>query len=235
MLLDSAGGAFASLIVATNLISFASARAPAKQGRARVSLECLGAAGWSVTDGNTIILIDPYLSRIIGPPPPGQSFARAPGDDRPAYGSPLDNKHPFSSATAPAGLKAPLTLRQIHPEGGTLAYLVRLRSHQILAFGGMNYFGREIKGLRPDVVLAGAGASRKEVYQYSSRLMRALGFPKIVIPTHWDYFLLPYGASQKGSIEAVQTFVREIKAASPAATVIVPKYFEPITLPAPRN
>lgn len=51
-----------------------------------VSLEYMGAAGWRITDKTTVILIDPYLSRIIGPPPPGRVFVRASGDTRPAYG-----------------------------------------------------------------------------------------------------------------------------------------------------
>lgn len=69
----------------------------------------------------------------------------------PSLHSALDHKHYFSSVTASANLKAPLTLEQMHPEGGTLAYLVRLRGHQILAFGGMNYIEREMQGLQPDV------------------------------------------------------------------------------------
>lgn len=36
-----------------------SAPAPGK-----VSLTHFGAAGWSITDGNTVFLLDPYLSRI---------------------------------------------------------------------------------------------------------------------------------------------------------------------------
>ena len=109
----------------------------------------------------------------------------------PSLHSPLDHKHYFSSATAPTGMKAPLTLRQIHPEGNTLAYLIRFHAHQILAFGGMNYIEREIEGLRPDVVLVGAGASRTEIYDYIGRLMRDLGLPPVVLPTHWDNFLGP--------------------------------------------
>jgi L-ascorbate metabolism protein UlaG (beta-lactamase superfamily) len=284
-----------------------------------VSLEYMGAAGWRITDGTRVILIDPYLSRIIGPPPPGRVFARAPGDTRPVYGwddvtvpdvaaidshvkradfilvththydhvmdvphialktkatvigtestenimrayrvpeeqlitvrggedydfgglsikvvpslhTALDHKHYFSSATSPAGMKAPLTLRQMHPEGSTLAYLIRFHGHQILAFGGMNYIEREIEGLRPDVVLVGASPSRREIYDYTGRLMRNLGFPPLVLPTHWDDFMVPYTASQSDSIAALQSFVREVAAASPKTKVIMPNYFEAMPL-----
>lgn len=286
----------------------------------RVTLEYMGAAGWRISDGTTIILIDPYLSRILGPPPPlAPPYTRGPGDTRPEYGwndaaapdvaaidahvphadfvfvththydhvldvphialsthstvigtestenvmraygvpekqlitvrggedydfgvfsvkvipslhSPLDHKHYFSSEIAPAGMKAPLTLQQMHPEGGTLAYLIRFHGHQILVFGGMNYIEREIEGLEPDVVLVGAASSRKEIYDYSGRLMRDLHFPLLVLPTHWDNFLAPYGASQQPSVDALQSFIQEIRAASPKTRIVVPKYFEDIPL-----
>ncbi len=287
---------------------------------AAVSLEYLGAAGWRISSGATVILLDPYVSRILGPTPPGAPpYAKGPGDNRPLYGwndpavpdvaaidsripradfilvththydhvldvphialkthatvvgtestenvlrayavpeqqlvtvrggedydfgafslrvipslhSPLDHKRYFSSDKAPEGMKAPLTLQQMHPEGGTLAYLIRIRGHQILAFGGMNFIEREIQGLEPDVVLAGAAGSRKENYDYAGRLMRALHFPALVIPTHWDNFFAPYEVSQQPAVTAVQSFVEEVKAASPKTRVIVPRYFEAIEL-----
>jgi L-ascorbate metabolism protein UlaG (beta-lactamase superfamily) len=121
-------------------------------------------------------------------------------------------------------------LRRARVEGGTLAYLIRFHGHQILVFGGMNYIEREIEGLQPDVVRLGASSSRKEIYDYTGRLMRDLHFPPLVIPTHWDNFFAPYIASQQPSIDALQSFVQEVRAASPKTKIIVPKYFEPIPL-----
>jgi L-ascorbate metabolism protein UlaG (beta-lactamase superfamily) len=312
---------FATLALVAAVICAAAERTPPiSEKNGQVILRWLGTAGWEISDGKTVILIDPYISRIFGPQPPGRTpYERAAGDTRPLYGwddaavpdvaaidahvqradfvlvththydhvldvpqialkthavvlgtestenvlrafkvpevqlitvrggedyefgafsvkvipslhSPLDHKHYFSSEKAPEGMKAPLTLRQMHPEGGTLAYLIRFHGHQILAFGGMNYIEREIEGLQPDVVLVGAAGSRKENYDYSGRLMRALHFPALVLPTHWDNFTAPYGASQQSSIDALQSFIEEIKAASPKTRVITPKYFEAIPL-----
>ena len=53
--------------------------------RARLHLTHLGAAGWIITDGQTTVLLDPYLPRIrfsgrtFGPP----EAATVPGGTRP--------------------------------------------------------------------------------------------------------------------------------------------------------
>ena len=83
-----------------------------------------------------------------------------------------------------------------------------------------------MQGMRPDVVIMGAGASRAEIYDYAGRLMRVLNFPPLVLPTHWDNFLLPFEAPQDEYIQAVRTFTKEVNAASPKTQVIVPKCFK---------
>ena len=286
-----------------------------------VRLKYLGTAGWEISDGQTIVLIDPYLSRLRMTTPnddvrPGDSrplFARdaaAQSDtatidahitradfiliththadhamDLPyiatktgaivlgtestrniarAYGVPNDKlivarggddlefgnisirvipslhgilrRAPFLPVNPNAGpaptvvppeVNAPLRLNQF-AEGGTLAYLIRIGGKQLLAFGSMNFIEREVEGLRPDVALIGAMPERREIHDYTSRLLRAIGYPRLVLPTHWDRFNVTYDVSQAPAIERLQSFIAEVKAASPTTTVIVPEYFKPI-------
>ncbi len=144
---------------------------------------------------------------------------------RPAPGAPAP-----IPPLVPAGLKAPLRFGQ-HVEGGTLAYLLEIGGHRIILFGSMNYIESELKGLRPDVALIGAMPERNNLDDYTPRLMRVLGNPPIVIPTHWDRFNVPYGVSQEPAVRRLQSFLDEIKAASPQTKVIVPEYFKPIVIP----
>ena len=107
---------------------------------------------------------------------------------------------------------------------------MRIGGREILAFGSMNYIEREIQGLRPDVALIGAMPERREIYDYTGRLLRALGYPRLVLPRHWDRFNVTYEVSQEPAIQRLQSFVAEVKAASPKTIVIVPKYFEPVSV-----
>jgi len=142
------------------------------------------------------------------------------------------NIRPSQSAPAatPADRQAPLHLRDF-AEGGTLAYLIRIGGKQILAFGSMNYIEREVDGLRPDVALIGAMPERREIYDYTPRLLRAIGYPPLVLPSHWDRFNVTYDVSQAPAVERLQSFLAEVKSASPKTRVIVPKYFDPISIP----
>lgn len=292
------------------------ARAKKTDARGEVSLKYLGAAGWEITDGRTVILVDPYLSRVRHalyeptPAPPGDSrrvftdddtvapdtaaidaritradyvlvhhshfdhvmdvpyIARKTGatvvghesvtnvmrahgipDDKlitvrggedyefgtfslrviPSLHSALSNKHYFDPGVIPRDIKTPLKFRDLI-EGGSLSYLVRLGGHGILTFGSMNYIEREMEGLRPDVVLVGANRGRLQIHDYTGRLMRALGSPPLVIPTHWDNLFLPFEASQEPWLRHAREFADEVKRASPRSEVLIPKYFEPIKL-----
>jgi len=130
----------------------------------------------------------------------------------------------------PADAKPPFRLGELLVEGGTLAYLVRIGGRQVLAFGSMNYIEREVDGLRPDVVLVGAMPERREVYDYTARLLRLLGHPRLVLPTHWDRFNVTYDVSQEPAIKRLESFIAEVKSASPNSHVVVPEYFRPIRI-----
>ena len=145
------------------------------------------------------------------------------------------NRQPRGTAppqTFSPDAKPPFRFDQLPGEGGTLAYLIRIGGRQVLAFGSMNYIEREVEGLRPDVALVGAMPERHEIYRYTERLMHALGNPPLVLPTHWDRFNVPYDVSQQPAVDRLQPFIQEVKTASPNTRVIVPRYFEPIPVPA---
>jgi L-ascorbate metabolism protein UlaG (beta-lactamase superfamily) len=296
-------------------------------GQSRIQISYLGNAGWQITDGKTVILVDPYLSRlklqtpndpvldddkrptftrddiavsdeptidahiqhadfilvththvdhaldvphiakktgatVIGTEstisyarasgvPESQLFTVKGGDDLEfgAFSARIvpslhgilrrapntaPNPGPPPPAVIPIDAKPPFRLRDF-AEGGTLAYLVRLNGVRILAFGSMNYIEREVKGLRPDVALIGAMPERREIYNYTARLLDAIGDPPLVLPTHWDRFNVPYGVSQQSAIERLQSFLAEVKSASPRTRVIIPEYFKPISIQAQRN
>jgi L-ascorbate metabolism protein UlaG (beta-lactamase superfamily) len=142
-----------------------------------------------------------------------------------------DPNAPLPPAVFPSNSKPPFRVGELLIEGGTLAYLIRIGGRHILAFGSMNYIEREVQGLRPDVVLMGAMPERREIYDYTGRLLRALGYPRLVLPTHWDRFNVTYEVPQEPALQRLQSFIAEVKAVSPKSKIIVPKYFEPITVP----
>lgn len=107
-----------------------------------------------------------------------------------------------------------------------MAYLLRLAGHQVLVMGSMNYIEREMDGLQPDIALVGANDERREIYDYTGRLMRALGYPPLVMPTHWDGY--GYPPLREKVLAATRQFADKVRAASPKTRVIVPEYFDPV-------
>lgn len=279
-----------------------------------IQLTYLGNAGWEITDGRTVVLVDPFLTQFArwtptGPAPDiapdslyrpdttliNQHVTRADyilithghpdhaldagyisrrtgatiighetaanlaraynvpdsalitvigGEDYefdrfslrviPNIHSALDHKRYYNNGrgivgNAPRGLRAPLR-RKDYVEGGNLAYLLRMGGHEILIMGSMNYIEREMEGLRPDIALVGANSQRLEIHDYTGRLMRALGKPALVIPSHADAYGNPKPTAD--ALADRQRFVAEVRAAAPRSRVVLPTWFEPITVPA---
>jgi L-ascorbate metabolism protein UlaG (beta-lactamase superfamily) len=298
-------------------VAHAQPAAPPAQGAAlkagEVRLTYLGNAGWEITDGRRVILVDPFLTQFArwtdnpadaaGPSPDAlypadtalinryvkradyilithghsdhaldagyisrktgatiighetaANLARAygvtdsslitviGGEDY-AFGdfslrvipnihSALDKKHYYNNTrgivgTAPRGLRAPLR-RKDYVEGGNLAYLLRIAGHEIVIMGSMNYIEREMEGLRPDIALVGANSQRLEIHDFTGRLMRALGNPALVIPTHADAYGDPKPSA--AALADRQKFQQEVAAASPRSRYLFPKWFEPIVV-----
>jgi L-ascorbate metabolism protein UlaG (beta-lactamase superfamily) len=148
----------------------------------------------------------------------------------PSIHSALRFKHYFDSRVYTEVPEAPLKIADF-VEGGSFMYLIRFKNHTMLTMGGMNYIEREISGLKPDILLAGVNFSRNEIYKYTERLLTATGYPKIVIPTHWDDFRVPYEVSQKKSVETkVTPFIQEVKATNSKSQVIVPQHLKTIVI-----
>jgi L-ascorbate metabolism protein UlaG (beta-lactamase superfamily) len=290
------------------------------EARAAVTLTHLGAAGWEISTGGRVILLDPYFSRLritgqfgtyttpslpgdtrrifgpdddlVGDPaavdahvtradfilhshshfnhtidmpaiarktgatvigtestinlaraggvPESQLLPVHGGEDWtfgdfsvkviPSLHSALNGKHFFDSRVVPRDFRGPRRLGT-DVEGGTLAYLLRLAGYEILWFGSMNYIEREVQGLRPDVAMIAAARQRLEIHDYTGRLMRALGRPRLVFATHWDEQSFPFGAPQDERLREAEVFVAEVRKASPRTRVVLPRHFERHTLP----
>jgi L-ascorbate metabolism protein UlaG (beta-lactamase superfamily) len=284
----------------------------------QVRLTYLGNAGWEITDGRLVIIVDPFVTQFASYPTTGRPTPRSMDDvlspdtaaiDRrisradyilvthahwdhvldapyiarktgavivanasvanlarasnvsdsalitvrggedyefgtfslrviPSLHSAILNKRYYTrvgSGEIPRGLKPPLRRGDYMQDGGTFAYLLRFGGQQILIMGGMNYIEREMDGLRPDVALIGAikaNGGTDEIYDYMGRLMRALGNPKTVLPTHLDAYGDP--AEQSAIAVSRRVFADEVRRVSPKTRVILPTWFEPIVLGAVR-
>jgi hypothetical protein len=145
------------------------------------------------------------------------------------FRAPTPGAPPPRVAVIPAGATAPFTYGQ-YQEGGTLAYDIKIGGHEIVLFGSMNFIDSELTGLRPDIALIGAMPERSFIENYTPRLLKALGYPHLVLPTHWDAFNVPFDTPQDRAIDRLQTFLAEVKAASPSSIVVVPERLKVIAV-----
>ncbi|HEX5069752.1 MAG TPA: MBL fold metallo-hydrolase [Vicinamibacterales bacterium] len=165
----------------------------------------------ALTFGSVSIRVIPSLHGIFRAPAPGAPAPRPP--------------------IFIAGAGPPFAYGQFQ-EGGTLAYDVKIAGHEIVLFGSMNFIESELTGLHPDIALIGSKPERAFIENYTPRLMNVLNHPRLVMPTHWDAFNVPYDYPQDRTLEQVKAFTEEVKAASPGTTVYVPERLKPVDVEA---
>src|SRR5207249_4230486 len=77
------------------------------------------------------------------------------------------------------------------PEGDSLIYVITISGKfSIFLMSTANYIERAIAGLKPDVALV-ASIFANQIHDYTPRLLKALNYPKVILPTHWDNFEKP--------------------------------------------
>lgn len=160
----------------------------------------------------------------------GEAFDIGPFSVRAIHG--LHSLIGLPSAAIPRDVKTPMPARD-YAEGGTLQYLVRVHGRSILFIGSANFIEGELVGLRPDVAVIAVGL-REKIPDYSCRLMRALGRPRLVLTNHFDAHWEPLGAKQMDigddARASLGRFAGEIHACAPDTTVVVPTHLQPIAL-----
>ena len=117
------------------------------------------------------------------------------------------------------------------PEGDTLIYVLRVGG-KFTAFlmSSGNYIERAIAGLKPDVALIAPLFSNNTV-DFTPRLVRALGYPKLVLPTHWDNFEAPLTGTPTdlravyGDPANLDLWVKEMKKLTPRTKIVTMGYF----------
>jgi L-ascorbate metabolism protein UlaG (beta-lactamase superfamily) len=150
----------------------------------------------------------------------------------PSLHSALRGKHWADDEVIRVGAKPPMTLDEFHPDR-TFAFLVRIGGRELLFVSSANFIERELAGLTPDVLIAAPGL-REEIHDYSCRLVRAAGQPKLVLATHFDEFTVPYAEAKARHAEtaaAQKGFVDEIRGCAPGTEVRIPRHLEAIAVP----
>jgi L-ascorbate metabolism protein UlaG (beta-lactamase superfamily) len=117
------------------------------------------------------------------------------------------------------------------PEGDTLIYVLTIGGkYSIFLMSSGNYIERAIAGLRPDVALI-APLFSNNTHTFTPRLAKALNYPKLVLPTHWDDFEAALSEPPKdlrgiyGDVANLDLWVKEMKTVSPKTKIVTTKYF----------
>ncbi|GGY48224.1 MBL fold metallo-hydrolase [Streptomyces anulatus] len=120
---------------------------------------------------------------------------------------------------------APRTISDL-PEGDTLAFQVTAGNDGPSAFlmGASDFSEQAVQGLRPDLAMVAVPAGNA-VFRYTSRLLRALDRPGVVVPVHWDNFEEPLSEPpRRDPVMDLDGFVAQVHKESPTSRIVVPDY-----------
>jgi len=118
------------------------------------------------------------------------------------------------------------------PEGDSLIYLITVGGKfSIFLMSTANFVERAIAGIKPDVALV-ASIFANQIHNFTPRLLKALNYPRVILPTHWDNFEKPYSEGPQdlraifGDPANLDLWVKEAKQVSPKSKIVVLKFFE---------
>ncbi|MER6643969.1 MBL fold metallo-hydrolase [Streptomyces anulatus] len=144
--------------------------------------------------------------------------------------SSLHSRNKRHSYFAPGTLNAPpaaapRTISDL-PEGDTLAFQVTAGNDGPSAFlmGASDFSEQAVQGLSPDLAMVAVPAGNA-VFRYTSRLLRALDRPGVVVPVHWDNFEEPLSEPpRRDPVMDLDGFVAQVHQGSPTSRIVVPDY-----------
>lgn len=117
------------------------------------------------------------------------------------------------------------------PEGDSLIYLITAGKTRIFSMSTANFIERALTGLQADIALL-ASIFYTQIHDFTPRLMKAINYPRVILPTHWDNFEKPFSEPPQdlrsvfGDPGNVDLWVAEAKRVAPKSKVMMLKFFE---------
>jgi L-ascorbate metabolism protein UlaG (beta-lactamase superfamily) len=118
------------------------------------------------------------------------------------------------------------------PEGDSLIYQITIGdTFRIFSMSTANYIERWLSGLQPDVALI-ASIFASSIHTFNERLLGALNYPKLILPTHWDNFEKPFSQGPQdlrdvfGDSGNTDLWVQQVKQISPQSQIVMLDFFQ---------
>lgn len=128
-------------------------------------------------------------------------------------------------------VKAPETIGEL-VEGDTLAFQVRMGDGpSAFLMGASDFVERNVAGLRPDVAMVAVESTAHATHRYVPRLLKALDYPRTVVPVHWDNFETPLAEpAVVGSGMDLDGLAAQVRELAPRTNLIRPEHLATLRL-----